>query len=65
MIELTVGLHEPLRWLPFQEQLEALLKVLTGDYWKLHFVAGGSSATGWAARRDCARLRVPAIRRPR
>ena len=43
VIELTVGLHEPLRWLPFQEQLEALLKVLTGDYWKLHFVAGGAA----------------------
>lgn len=43
VIELTVGLHEPLRWPPFQEQLEALLKVLTGDYWKLHFVAGGAA----------------------
>lgn len=40
MIELTVGLHEPLRWLPFQQHLENMLKVLTGDHWTLRFVAG-------------------------
>ncbi|EPL2634443.1 7-cyano-7-deazaguanine synthase [Achromobacter mucicolens] len=42
VIELTVGLHEPLRWLPFQQHLENMLKVLTGDHWTLRFVAGGA-----------------------
>lgn len=42
VIELTIGLHEPLRWVPFQEQLEGMLKVLTGDHWKLQFVEGGA-----------------------
>lgn len=42
VIDLTVGLHEPLRWAPFQGQVEALLKVLTGDYWSLRFVDGGA-----------------------
>lgn len=43
VIDLTVGLHEPLRWLPYQEQLQDLLRVLTGDYWTLRFVAGGAA----------------------
>lgn len=42
VIELTIGLHEPLRWVPFREQLEGMLKVLTGDHWKLQFVDGGA-----------------------
>lgn len=42
-IELTVALHEPLRWAPWKVHAEALLKVLTGDYWNLHFVEGGAS----------------------
>lgn len=41
-IELTVGLHEPLRWEPWKQSAEKMLKVLTGDYWTLHFVDGGS-----------------------
>lgn len=42
VIELTVGLHEPLRWMPFKQHLEGMLKVLTGDHWTLRFVAGGA-----------------------
>lgn len=41
-IELTVGLHEPLRWAPWKQHVENMLKVLTGDYWTLHFVEGGA-----------------------
>lgn len=40
-IELTVGLCAPLHWTPLKAQVEAMLKVLTGDYWTLHFVEGG------------------------
>ncbi len=42
-IELTIGLHEPLFWAPWKLHAEAMLKVLTGDYWTLHFVDGGVS----------------------
>jgi hypothetical protein len=40
-IELTVALHEPLRWTPWKGHAESMLKVLTGDYWTLNFVDGG------------------------
>lgn len=40
-IELTVGLQEPVRWVPWKSHVEAMLKVLTGDYWTLNFVDGG------------------------
>ena len=40
-IELTVALHEPLRWEAWKGHAEGMLKVLTGDYWTLHFVEGG------------------------
>lgn len=40
-IELTVGLNAPLDWTPLKAHAEAMLKVLTGDYWTLHFVEGG------------------------
>lgn len=40
-IELTVALHEPLWWEPWKAHAESMLKVLTGDYWTLHFVGGG------------------------
>lgn len=40
-IELTVALHKPLAWAPWKQHAEDLLKVLTGDYWTLHFVDGG------------------------
>lgn len=40
-IELTVGLREPLRWAPWKAHVERMLKVLTGDYWTLHFIEGG------------------------
>jgi len=40
-IQLTVALYEPLRWAPWKAHAEALLKVLTGDHWTLHFVDGG------------------------
>lgn len=42
-IELTVGLHEPLRWVPWKAHAESMLKILTGDYWTLHFVDGGAA----------------------
>lgn len=59
VIDLTVGLKEPLRWLPFQKQLEGMLKVLTGDYWTLHFVEGGASPPDGrpvASAHDCVSL---------
>lgn len=40
-IELTIGLCAPLHWTPLKAHVEAMLKVLTGDYWTLHFVEGG------------------------
>lgn len=40
-IELTVALCEPLRWEPLKAHAEGMLKVLTGDYWTLHFMDGG------------------------
>lgn len=43
VIELTVGLHEPMRWLGWEEHIERMLKVLTGDHWTLRFVAGGET----------------------
>ena len=43
VIELTVGLHEPMRWVGFEGHLAKMLKLLTGDYWTLHFVAGGEA----------------------
>lgn len=58
-IELTVGLHEPLHWTPLKAHAEAMLKVLTGDYWTLHFVDGGVSPPnghGQPLDRDCVSL---------
>lgn len=40
-IELTIGLHEPIHWAPWKQHIEKMLKVLTGDYWTLHFMDGG------------------------
>lgn len=42
-IELTVALNEPLWWEAWKEHAEQMLKVLTGDFWTLHFVDGGTS----------------------
>ncbi len=42
-MQLTVALHEPLRWEPWKAHAEKMLKVLTGDYWTLHFVEGGAA----------------------
>ncbi|MYM84149.1 hypothetical protein GTP44_19615 [Duganella sp. FT50W] len=58
-IELTVGLHEPLVWTPLKAHAEAMLKVLTGDYWTLHFVDGGVAPPDGKAQpfdRDCVSL---------
>jgi hypothetical protein len=41
-IQLTVALYEPLRWQPWKPHVEKMLKVLTGDYWTLHFLDGGA-----------------------
>lgn len=41
-IELSVGLHKPVLWEPWKEHVEGMLKVLTGDYWTLHFLEGGA-----------------------
>jgi hypothetical protein len=32
-----------MRWVGFKEHLEKMLKLLTGDYWKLHFIVGGEA----------------------
>lgn len=40
-IELTVVLHDPMRWEPWKVHAEEMLKVLTGDYWTLKFMEGG------------------------
>lgn len=40
-IQLTVGLCEPLRWVPLKSRLEEMLKVLTGDYWTIFFNGAG------------------------
>lgn len=42
-IQLSVGLHEPLRWQPWKDDLEQMLKVLTGDYWTLIFTDAGAA----------------------
>lgn len=58
-IELTVGLHEPLRWTPWKLHAESMLKVLTGDYWTLHFVEGGApppNGKSLPLDRDCVSL---------
>lgn len=55
-IELTVGLHEPLRWAPWKSHVEGMLKILTGDYWTVHFVEGGAPPPDGKAKvhdRDC------------
>lgn len=43
VIELTVGVHEPVRWLGWEEHIGRMLKTLTGDYWTLRFVGGGEA----------------------
>lgn len=58
-VELTMGLHEPLRWVPWKSHTEAMLKVLTGDYWTLNFVDGGApppDGKPQALDRDCVSL---------
>lgn len=55
-IDLTVALHEPARWLPQAAHIESMLKVLTGDYWTLHFIGGGAPPPVGPARQqsqDC------------
>jgi hypothetical protein len=42
-ISLTIGMNEPLRWLPLKGHVESMLKVLTGDYWDVHFVDGAAA----------------------
>jgi 7-cyano-7-deazaguanine synthase in queuosine biosynthesis len=41
VLDLTVGLLEPLRWAPHVPKLESMLRLLTGDFWTLRFTAGG------------------------
>lgn len=41
-IDLTVALDEPTSWVPLTAHIESMLKVLTGDYWTLHFIDGGA-----------------------
>lgn len=43
-IELTIGLNEPIFWQPWCQHIEKMLKVLTGDYWRLVFTEGGVPA---------------------
>ena len=42
-IELTIALNQPERWHPWKQHSESLLRVLTGDYWTIHFIDGGES----------------------
>ncbi|WP_343674908.1 Qat anti-phage system QueC-like protein QatC [Paraburkholderia heleia] len=58
-IDLTIGLHEPLLWAPWKAHAEAMLKVLTGDYWTLNFVEGGAAPPNGRPQpvdRDCVSL---------
>lgn len=58
-IDLTVGLHEPLRWAPWVSHVQNMLRVLTGDYWTVHFVEGGSPPPDGKSKphdRDCVSL---------
>lgn len=41
VIELTVGVNEPIFWQPWQKHIAEMLKVLTGDYWNIFFTSGG------------------------
>lgn len=56
VIELTVGLHEPLRWIGYEEHLANMLKLLTGDHWTIRLLGGGEAppaGTGTAVPHDC------------
>jgi hypothetical protein len=58
-IELTVGLHEPIRWTPWKQHAEQMLKVLTGDHWTLNFIEGGVTPPNGKPQpidRDCVSL---------
>jgi hypothetical protein len=53
-IELTVAMHAPLLWQPWKSHAEKMLKVLTGDYWNIHFLGGGAPPPdGKAILLDC------------
>ncbi|MBA3072353.1 MAG: hypothetical protein FP831_02045, partial [Anaerolineae bacterium] len=41
MIELSICLREPTVWDTKRDELEFLLRFLTGDFWKLQFLPGG------------------------
>jgi 7-cyano-7-deazaguanine synthase in queuosine biosynthesis len=56
VIELTVGLHEPLPWVGLESHVAEMLRVLTGDHWKIHFVEGGEAppdGEGVRTQHDC------------
>ena len=58
-IQLTVGLCEPLRWVPLKHRLEEMLKILTGDYWTLIFNDAGvepPDGDGAYLQNDCVSL---------
>lgn len=58
-IQLTVGLCEPLQWLPLKQDLEEMLKILTGDYWTLVFNDAGvepPQGDGTFLHNDCVSL---------
>ncbi len=42
MIDLTICLREPAFWDERRTELESTLRFLTGDFWCLHFIEGGS-----------------------
>lgn len=64
-IELSVGLHEPMRWGPWKVELEQLLKVLTGDYWTLIFTDAGLPPPSRTFHRQESRLRFLVVWWPR
>lgn len=41
MIDITVSLIEPAIWEANRDNLESILRYLTGDFWSLHFLDGG------------------------
>lgn len=41
MIDLTISLIEPAVWDARRDDLESILRYLTGDFWSLHFLEGG------------------------
>jgi hypothetical protein len=58
-LELEVTLNDPTPWVREREKLQTMLRVLTGDFWSLTFLAGGPPPPGGnrvLCDRDCVAL---------